>query len=180
MLFIAHLNIKLVLYYHSIECLSKCWHEALKAAEGDTQWIWIIIYTYFLSCSHIDIFTPSLLLCLCPLSGRNTIKQVIKIKQHLHRLPSRHLSTITGASVGPQPGPWQPRSYKMRWDLCDFTGKPTVCLHCSQKHCCSISHRGGADTLARWQVSELVTDKHTPHTFVSQSLGTWKQHLIVR
>lgn len=64
-----------------------------------------------------------------------------------------------------------------------------VCLHCSQKHCCSISHHGDAHThthtLAGCWVSRLGTHKHTLHTLLSFKASalpvvSGKWHLKVR
>ena len=60
---------------------------------------------FAVSWSHFDIFTVFLLLCLSlsPQSARRTIKRVKEQATAAQVTQQRHLSTITGASVGPQP-----------------------------------------------------------------------------
>lgn len=90
--------------------------------------------------------------------------KVLKHKLHLHRLPSRDISAPSQVPVLAL-SPDADSHGAIKWgETCVTSQVSCVCLHCSQKHCCSISHRGGADTLAGWQVSRACdTQTHTTH-----------------
>lgn len=120
--------------------------------------------------------------CLSALSVRNTRKCVKEQATSAQVTQQRRLSAIAGASVGPQPGRWQPRSYEMRWDLLYVTSQVScVCLHRSQKHCRSISHHGGADIviqscgsfLPQWGSSSQKLDICICALLCERSSFTW-------
>lgn len=108
---------------------------------------------------------PLILLRFSPLSSKSKIKHA---KEWLHVLPSRHISAPSQV-----PASAADNHRAIKWgEICATSQVSCVCLHCSHKHCCNISHHGGDTRHTHWMTSEQAWHKYTIHFSFIQSLGS--------